>query len=113
MTPRPARLLLLAAAAVLAGCGSSSSRAAPTATATQPETSRTAQQIYGDALTEMARQQSVHIVGHQVDSTGAAADVDIVVTARSARATLRGPAGTVYLVVTPDAVDVSAAPDGP
>lgn len=112
MTRPPVRLLALAAAAVLAGCGSASP-SHPTATATQPEASRTAQQIYGDSLTEMARQRSVHIVGHQVDSTGAGADVDIVDTARSARVVLRDSSGTAYLVVTPDAVEVSPTPDGP
>jgi hypothetical protein len=111
MTRRPVRLIVLAAAAVLAGCGSSPSHATPTAT--HPEASRTAHQIYDDSLTAMTRERSVHIVGHQVDSTGAAADIDIVDTARSARVILRDSSGTAYLVVTPDAVEVSPTPDGP
>ncbi len=64
---RPLRLLLVVTAGLTA-CGSSgSTTATPTAGA---EETRSAQQIYDDFLTAMAKEQSVHIAGHQVDSTG-------------------------------------------
>lgn len=109
---RPRRHLapLLAAATALAACGSGSSSGTP---APAPEQSRTAAQIYADALTDLSTETSVHVVGHEVDSSGAASDIDVRDTQRSASITLHAAGTTIYLVVTPDNVYVSEAQAGP
>jgi hypothetical protein len=107
----PPRPLMLLATAALAACGSSGSPAAsPTAGGEQ---TRSAAQIYDDFLNEMASERSVHVTGHQVDSTGAASDIDVVDTQNAASITLRAAGATVYLVVTPDSVYASQSQSGP
>jgi hypothetical protein len=111
MTRIHPRLLPLLAGAALAACGSSASPAAsPTAAG---EETRTAAQIYDDFLNDMAAERSVRVTGHQVDSTGAAADIDVVDTQNAANITFRAPGGVVYLVVTPDNVYGSQSLSGP
>jgi hypothetical protein len=111
MTRIPPRLLPLLAGAALAACGSSASPAAsPTSGG---EETRTAAQIYDDFLSHMASERSVHVTGHQVDSTGAAADIDVVDTQNSASITYRAAGSIVYLVVTPDNVYASQSQSGP
>jgi hypothetical protein len=111
MTHIPPRRLLLLATAALAGCGSSASPAAsPTAGG---EETHTAAQIYDDFLNDMASERSVRVTGHQVDTTGAASDIDVVDTQNAANITYRQAGATVYLVVTPDNVYASQSQSGP
>ncbi|HEY2703572.1 MAG TPA: hypothetical protein VGL20_07780, partial [Candidatus Dormibacteraeota bacterium] len=111
MTNRPHRPLLLLAAAGLAACGSSgSTTTTPTAGA---EETRSAQQIYDDFLTAMAKEQSVHIAGHQVDTTGATNDIDVLDTQNAASITLTAQGTSIYLVVTPDRVSAAQSKSGP
>lgn len=109
---RPRRHLapLLAAATALAACGSGSPSGSP---APAPEQSRSAAQIYADALADLSTEKSVHVVGHEVDSAGSASDIDVRDTQNSASITLRATEATVYLVVTPDNVYVSQSQAGP
>jgi len=96
-------------AAALGACGSSGSQGS-----SQDESSKSAAQIYADALNAMTEQRTVHITGHQVDTTGASADLDVVDALDSARITLRtSSGGTFYLVVTPDVVYGSQSLAGP
>ena len=105
------RAPLVLAAAVLAACGSSGSTggSAPQSS----EESRSATQIYDDFLTDMARERSVHVTGHQVDSTGTASDLEYVETQDSASITLSAAGQTLYLVVTPQAVYAAQTRSGP
>ncbi len=109
---RPRRHLapLLAAVTALAACGSGSPSGTP---APAPEQSRTAAQIYADALADLATERSVHVVGHEVDSTGTASDIDVLDAQNSASITLRAAGATIYLVVTPDNVYASQTQAGP
>jgi hypothetical protein len=104
------RAPLVLAVAVLAACGSSGSSGG---SAPQTEESRTATQIYDDFLTDMARERSVHVTGHQVDATGVASDLDVIVTQDSANITLSASGQTLYLVVTPQAVYAAQMRSGP
>jgi hypothetical protein len=106
MTPRLPRTLLLMAVA-LSACGSSSPATSP------GEQTRTAQQIYGDFLDQMTRETSVHVVGHQVDTTGATSDIDVLDGQSSARITLVTQGATLYLVVTAAQVYAAQSIEGP
>jgi hypothetical protein len=111
MTHRRHRPLLLLATAGLAACGSSAS---PTASSTaRAEETRSAQQIYDDFLTSMASERSVHIAGHQVDSSGANNDIDVLDTQNAASISLTAQGTSIYLVVTPDKVYASQSRNGP
>ena len=112
MTRTPIRRpLLVLAAAVLTGCGSSgSSSASPPSGG---EETRSATQVYDDFLTDIARERSVHVTGHQVNSAGTASDLDVVDTQDSASITLSAAGQTLYLVVTPASVYAAQSRSGP
>jgi hypothetical protein len=108
---RTRRLLPLLAAAILCACGSSGSPSGSSQSG--GEDTRTASQIYDDFLTRMASERSVHVTGHQQDSTGASSDIDVVDTQDSASITISASGQTLYLVVTPGAVFAAENRNGP
>ena len=88
-------VMTTAALAVISACGSSSES---NSSAPSGEESKSAQQIFDDALNAFDQQQAVHFRTSSTDSSGTS-KVDNLTTGDSARATVTDPSGTAVVIV--------------